>query len=194
VDDPRLRPRADLLDAFERVDFTRTAPGPGGSGPPTATSRQVTPLTGSVTTRDGRRLPDGWSTTSTRARPPRHSTPPYGVNYTIPFGLIVSLWPHGVRAWRPERQGDSPQRRGAAARAHRRPRRVNGGMLIFVEGRRPSMCPDRHRAVDFDARQRCTRRSAALGAVRPIHSEQGTCTGALFQALASAVTVPFSFH
>jgi hypothetical protein len=91
VDDPRYGRVLIGWDAFERVDFS-----PGGSGPGYADFPQGRPLTGSVTTRAGRRLAgrlvydlDESETTETLDAPSR------GVHYTIPFGLIASLVPPG---------------------------------------------------------------------------------------------------
>ena len=69
VDDPRYGRVLISWEAFERVDFS-----PGGSGPAYGDFPPGRPITGSVTTRAGRRLA-GRSTTSTRAKPPRRSTP-----------------------------------------------------------------------------------------------------------------------
>jgi hypothetical protein len=91
VDDVRYGRVLVSWDAFERVDF-----GPGGSGPGYADYLPGRALTGSVTTRDGRRLSgrlvydfDESETTETldAALP--------GVDYNIPFSLIASILPNG---------------------------------------------------------------------------------------------------
>ena len=114
-------------DAFERLDFSA-----GGSGPAYADFPPGRPLTGSVTTRAGRRLAgrlvydlDESETTETLDAPSR------GVDYTIPFGLIASIvlpgrekrarvTLHNGEELQLERTGDLGER--------------NGGMLIFVDG------------------------------------------------------------
>lgn len=132
VDDPRYGRVLVSWGAFERIDFSA-----GGSGPAYSEFAPGRLLTGSVTTRDGRRLSgrmvydlDESETTETLDAPSR------GVDYTIPFGLIASIVPvghderggrraqvtlHGGEKLHLERAGDL----GAE----------NGGMLIFVDGR-----------------------------------------------------------
>ena len=89
VDDQRYGRVLVSWDAFERVDF-----GPGGSGPAYDDFPPGHSLTGTVTTRAGRRLVgrlvfdlDESETTETL------DAPSEGVNYTIPFGLIDSIVP-----------------------------------------------------------------------------------------------------
>ena len=91
VDDGRYGRVLITWDAFERVDFS-----PGGSGPAFGDFPPGHPLTGSVTTRAGRRLAgrlvydlDESETTETL------DAPSQGVTYTIPFGLIASVVPPG---------------------------------------------------------------------------------------------------
>jgi hypothetical protein len=126
-------------DAFERVDFN-----PGGSGPAYGDFPPGRPLTGSVTTRDGRILAgrlvydlDESEITETLDAPSR------GVDYTVPFGLIASIVPgfgeeHGTRSTRVtlhdggelklERTGDLGE--------------GNAGLLVFGDGReRPEYVP-----------------------------------------------------
>jgi hypothetical protein len=87
VDDLRYGRVLVSWDAFERVEFSRGGSGPGyGDFPPGG------PLTGSCTTRDGRRLAgrlvydlDESEFTETLDAPSK------GVDYTIPFGLIASI-------------------------------------------------------------------------------------------------------
>lgn len=132
VDDPRYGRVLVSRDAFERVDFT-----PGGSGPGYGDFPPGRPLTGAVTTRDGRRLAgrlvydlDESETTETL------DAPLQGIDYTILFGLIASVVPagsepggtsrarvtlHGGEELKLERKGDLGER--------------NAGMLVFVEGR-----------------------------------------------------------
>jgi len=141
VDDRRYGRALISWDAFERVDFSDL--GLGGSGPAYGDFPPGRPLTGSVTTRDGRRLAgrlvydlDESETTETL------DAPSQGVDYTIPFGLIASIVPgreeggaprarvtlHDGEELQLERTGDL----GAG----------NAGMLIFFDGRqRPEYVP-----------------------------------------------------
>ncbi|MDX2033868.1 MAG: hypothetical protein SF339_24560 [Blastocatellia bacterium] len=87
VDDRRYGRVLISWDAFERLDFS-----PGGNGPAYGDFPPGHQLTGSVTTRDGRRLTgrlvydiDESETTETL------DAPSQGVDYTIPFGLIGSI-------------------------------------------------------------------------------------------------------
>ena len=149
VDDTRYGRVLILWDAFERVEFS-----PGGSGPAYGDFPPGRRLTGSVTTRDGRRLAgrlvydfDESETTETL------DVSFEGVDYAIPFGLIASIVPPGreARGAEPdrvilhdgevlplERSGDLGER--------------NAGMLIFVVGReRPEYVPwSEIEQIDFD--------------------------------------------
>src|SRR3954453_2116583 len=94
VDDRRYGRVLISWDAFERVDFSPGAP--EGTGPAYGDFPPGRPLTGSVTTRDGRRLAgrlvydlDESETTETL------DAPSQGVDYTIPFGLVASIVPPG---------------------------------------------------------------------------------------------------
>ena len=131
VDDPRYGRVLISWDAFERADFS-----PGGSGPAFGDFPPGRPLTGSVTTRAGRRLAgrlvydlDESETTETL------DAPSGGVDYTIPFGMIASILPpgreergtqrarvilHGGEELGFEPTGDLGE--------------GNAGMLIFVDG------------------------------------------------------------
>jgi hypothetical protein len=87
VDDRRYGRVLISWDAFERVDFS-----PAGSGPAYGDFPPGRPLTGTVTTRDGRRVAgrlvydlDESETTETL------DAQSHGVDYTIPFGLIASI-------------------------------------------------------------------------------------------------------
>ena len=133
VDDRRYGRVLISWDAFERVDFSDG----GGSGPAYSDFPPGRPLTGRVTTRDGRRLAgrlvydfDESETTDT------FDAPYQDVDYNIPFGLITSIVPaarDGSGSERGtlilqdgeklplDRDGDFGQR--------------NAGMLIFVDGR-----------------------------------------------------------
>lgn len=99
VDDRRYGRVLISWDAFERVDFAAdgsgaAGSGPGGKGPAYSDFPPGRPLTGSVTTRPGRRLAgrlvydlDESETTETL------DAPSQGVDYTIPFGLIAAIVP-----------------------------------------------------------------------------------------------------
>ncbi|HEX6902001.1 MAG TPA: hypothetical protein VF789_19940 [Thermoanaerobaculia bacterium] len=128
VDDPRYGRVLISWDAFERLDFS-----PGGSGPAYGDFPPGRPLTGSVTTRNGRRLAgrlvydlDESETTDTL------DAPFQDVDYTIPFGLIASIVPPS----REERARVTLQD-GEELRLERDGdlREGNAGLLIFVDGR-----------------------------------------------------------
>ena len=139
VDDRRYGRVLVSWDAFERLDFS-----PGGSGPAYDDFPPGHPLTGSVTTRSGRRLTgrlvydlDESETTETLDAPSR------GVGYTIPFGLIASIAPpaQGERAARHARvtlhSGENLQLESSGDLDD-----GNGGMLIFTGSReRPEYVP-----------------------------------------------------
>jgi hypothetical protein len=149
VDDRRYGRVLVSWDAFERVDFS-----PGGSGPAYGDFPPGRPLTGSVTTRAGRRLAgrlvydlDESETTETL------DAPSQGVDYTIPFGLIASIALSGRqelgahRARVTLRGGEELQLDRSSDLGERNP-----GMLIFVDGRqRPEYVPWTDvEQVDFD--------------------------------------------
>jgi hypothetical protein len=132
VDDPRYGRVLVSWGAFERIDFTA-----GGSGPAYDDFARGRPLTGSVTTRGGRRLTgrlvydlDESEITETL------DAPSQGVDYTIPFGLIASITPVGreergaLRAKVTLHDGQELQLDRAGDLGER-----NAGMLIFVDGR-----------------------------------------------------------
>jgi hypothetical protein len=135
VDDPRYGRVLVSWGAFERIDFSA-----GGSGPAYTDFAPGGPLTGSVTTRGGRRLTgrlvydlDESETTETL------DAPSQGVDYTIPFGLIASITPAGrpLRAMVTLHDGEALalDRAGDLGAG-------NGGMLIFIDGRaRPEYVP-----------------------------------------------------
>jgi hypothetical protein len=149
VDDRRYGRVEISWDTFERVDFQSRGSGPAyGDFPPGH------PLTGSVTTRAGRRLAgrlvydlDESETTDTL------DADDQGLHYTIPFGLIASIAPPG----RGERGGHGARvtlHNGEELRLERTGdlREENAGLLIFADGReRPDHVPwtDVER-VDFD--------------------------------------------
>jgi hypothetical protein len=132
VDDLRYGRVLVSWEAFERVDL-----GGSGGGPSYHDFPPGRPLTGSVSTRSGRRLAgrvvfdlDESESTETL------DAPSHGVNYTLPFGLIASVSPlggnlHGVphasvvlhsgEELLLERAGDLGD--------------ANAGLLIFVKGR-----------------------------------------------------------
>jgi len=131
VDDRRYGRVLIAWDAFERVEFTTCDSGPAYRDFPPGGA-----LTGSVTTRDGRRLAgrlvydlDESETTETL------DAPYQGVDYTIPLGLIASV----VLAEREEgdarrarvtlHDGEELQLERAGDLGDR-----NAGLLIFVDG------------------------------------------------------------
>jgi hypothetical protein len=149
VDDPRYGRVLISWDAFERVDFS-----PGGSGAAYIDFAPGRSLEGRVTTRGGNSFAgrlvydlDESETTETL------DAPSEGVDYTIPFGLIVSIAPRG----REEREGRRAtviledgeelllERAGDLGEG-------NAGMLVFVEGRRsPEYVPWAEiERIDFD--------------------------------------------
>ena len=139
VDDPRYGRVLVSWDAFERVEFS-----PGGSGPAYGDFPPGGPLTGSVTTRDGRRLAgrlvydlDESEFTETL------DAPSVGVDYTIPFGLIASIVlpdPEELGAQRAKvtlHSGKELQLESAGDLGQ-----GNAGMLIFVDSsQRPEYVP-----------------------------------------------------
>ena len=122
VDDPRYGRVLVSWKAFERLDLSPAESGPAyGDFPPGR------PLTGSVTTRDGRQLAgrlvydlDESETTET------FDAPLEGVDYTIPFGMIASIvlpdrvTLHNGEKLQLERDADLGKQ--------------NAGILIFVDG------------------------------------------------------------
>jgi hypothetical protein len=126
-------------DAFERADFS-----PGGGGPAYADFPPGRPLTGTVTTRDGRRLAgrlvydlDESESTET------FDVSSEGVDYNIPFGMIASIVSHG-RDERDDRRATVVLRAGEELPLERTGDlgAGNGGVLIFVDGReRPDVVP-----------------------------------------------------
>jgi hypothetical protein len=133
VDDRRYGRVLISWDAFTRVDFS-----PGGTGPAYGDFPTGRPLSGSVITRDGRRLAgrlvydlDESETTETL------DAPSQGVDYTILFGLIASIVLPA-----PEKRGaeraDVTLHSGEMLRLDLAGDlgEGNGGMLIFVDGRK----------------------------------------------------------
>ncbi len=127
VDDRRYGRVLVSWDAFERLDFS-----PGDSGPAYGDFPPGSPLSGSVTTRAGRRLIgrlvfdlDESETTETL------DAPFQGVDYTIPFGLVASIVaPSGEeRTMVTLHSGEELQleRRGDLGEG-------NAGLLIFIDG------------------------------------------------------------
>jgi hypothetical protein len=136
-------------DAFERVDFS-----PGDSGPAYGDFPPGRPLTGSVTTRAGRRLAgrlvydlDESETTETL------DAPSQGVDYTLPFGLIASIVPPG-REERGAQRARVTLHNGEELQLERTGDlgEGNAGLLIFVDGRQhPEYVPWTDvEQVDFD--------------------------------------------
>ncbi len=142
VDDRRYGRVLISWDAFERVDFS---PGtPEDTGPAYGDFPPGRPLTGSVTTRAGRRLAgrlvydlDESETTETL------DAPSQGVDYTIPFGLIASIKPPG-REERGARHARVTLQSGEELHLERTGDlgAGNAGLLIFVAGsQRPEYVP-----------------------------------------------------
>lgn len=134
VDDLRYGRVLVSWDAFERVEFS-----PGGSGPAYGDFPPGGPLTGSITTRAGRRLAgrlvydlDESEVTETL------DAPSQGVDYTIPFCLIASIvLPGAGRARVTLHRGEELllERSGDLGEG-------NAGVLIFAGGReRPEYVP-----------------------------------------------------
>jgi len=131
VDDRRYGRVLVSWGAFERVEFSA-----GGSGPAYGDFPPGVPLTGSIATRDGRRLAgrivydlDESETTET------FDASSKGIDYSIPFGLMASIVPpgredhdaqpakvtlHNGEELQLERSGDLGPR--------------NAGILVFVDG------------------------------------------------------------
>jgi hypothetical protein len=134
VDDRRYGRVLVSWDAFERVDFS--AVGSGDSGPAYGDFPPGSPLTGSVTTRAGRRLAgrlvydlDESETTETLDAPSR------GVDYTIPFGLVASIVIPG-REERAAQHARVTLHSGEELQLERTGDlgEGNAGLLVFVEG------------------------------------------------------------
>jgi hypothetical protein len=149
VDDRRYGRVLISWEAFERVDFS-----PGGSGPAYGDFPPGRPLTGSVTTRAGRRLAgrlvydlDESETTETL------DAPSQGVDYTIPFGLIATIVPPG-REERGAQRARVTLQSGEELRLERAGDlgEGNAGMLVFADGHeRPEYVPWTDVGqVDFD--------------------------------------------
>jgi hypothetical protein len=104
VDDPRYGRVLVSWAAFERLELSD--PAAVGSGPGYDDFPPGAPLTGAVTTRDGRRVEgrlvydlDESETTETL------DAPAAGVDYTIPFGLVAAI------VLPPSTEGDAPHAR-----------------------------------------------------------------------------------
>ncbi len=132
VDDRRYGRVLVSWDAFERLDL-----GPGGSGPAFGDFPPGRPITGTVTTRDGRALAgrlvydlDESETTETL------DAPAGGVNYMLPFGLVSTIEPPGPdgREARLARvtlhDGEVLELEGEGDLGE-----GNAGLLVFVDGR-----------------------------------------------------------
>ncbi len=182
VDDRRYGRVLVSWEAFERVDFSPASP--PGTGPAHGDFPPGHPLTGSVTTRDGRRLAgrlvfdlDESETTETL------DAPSQGVDYTLPFGGIASITrlsgippsaPSGPLA--PSALSDSAERgapgvvvtlqSGETLELERAGDlgSANAGLLIFVDGsERPEYVPWSDVAqVDFDRTLKVERQLGAL--------------------------------
>jgi hypothetical protein len=137
VDDARYGRVLVSWAAFERVDFS--APGAAGSGPAYGDFPPGSPLAGSVTTRDGRRVAgrlvydlDESETTETL------DAPAGGVDYTIPFGRVAAIEPPGWDGRAPAlarvtlRSGEELQLEPAGDLGE-----ANAGLLVFAAGGAP---------------------------------------------------------
>jgi hypothetical protein len=149
VDDARYGRVLVLWDAFERVDFT-----PGDTGPAYSDFSPGRHLSGSVTTRDGRRLAgrlvydfDESETTETL------DVSFEGVDYAIPLELVASIVPPGRQGGAAE-PGRVMLRNGQELRVERSGDVAdrNAGLLIFVDGREsPEYVPwPEVEQIDFD--------------------------------------------
>lgn len=134
VDDPRYGRVLVSWQAFERVEFS-----PGGSGPAYGDFPPGKPLTGSVTTRDGRRLAGRLVYDLDESETTETLDAPYGrVHYTLPFGLVASI--RLIRQLGPEereaRDVEVTLHEGEALRLERRGDlgEGNAGLLVFAEG------------------------------------------------------------
>lgn len=132
VDDGRYGRVLVSWEAFASIDFSAARSGPAYNDFPPGN-----PITGTVITRDGRRLAgrlvydlDESETTETL------DAPSHGVNFTIPFGLVASIaptdpgQPGGERARVTLHDGEvlPLERAGDLGDG-------NAGMLVFVNGR-----------------------------------------------------------
>lgn len=134
VDDPRYGRVLIPWNAFDRVDFTPAGAASADGDPAYGDFPAGSPLTGSVTTRAGRRLAgrlvfDLDESESTQTL----DAPAEGVHYTIPFGLVGSI----------DRSGNAAGRVGLTLRSGEELQLEstddlgdgNAGMLIFADGR-----------------------------------------------------------
>jgi len=139
VDDRRYGRVLISWDAFERVDFS-----PGGGGPAYGDFPPGRPLTGSVTTRAGRRLAGRLVYDLDESETPDTlDAESQGVAYTLPFGLIASIVPPG-REERGAQRARVTLQNGEELQLERTGDlgEGNAGMLIFVDGRqRPEYVP-----------------------------------------------------
>jgi hypothetical protein len=147
VDDRRYGRVLVSWDAFERLDFSPAAG--NSSGPAYGDFPPGGPLTGSVTTRDGRRLAgrlvydlDESETTETL------DAPSQGVSYTLPFGLVASIVLPGEEGSGQEGSGEElvtvTLHNGEELQLERTGDfgERNAGMLIFADGaQRPEYVP-----------------------------------------------------
>jgi hypothetical protein len=131
VDDRRYGRVLISWDAFERIDFSASGSGPAYGDFPRGHS-----LTGSVTTRDGRRLTGRLVYDLDESEITETLDAPFeGVDYTIPLGLIASIAPVGReergarRATVTLHDGERLQLDHAGDLGDR-----NAGLLIFVDG------------------------------------------------------------
>jgi hypothetical protein len=122
VDDPRYGRVKISWDTFERADFRS-----GDSGPAYGDFPPGRPLTGSVTTRAGRRLAGRLVYDLDESETPDTlDAPSKGVDYIIPFGRIASIAPPGRVTLR---SGETLDLESAGDLGQ-----ANAGLLIFTEG------------------------------------------------------------
>lgn len=133
VDDPRYGRVLIPWDAFDRVDFTPAGATPGDGDPAYDDFPAGSPLTGSVTTRDGRHLAGRLVFDLDESESTQTLDAPFGgVHYTIPFGLVGSIDRGGNAAG----HVGLTLRSGEALQLEREDDLGDGnaGMLVFADG------------------------------------------------------------
>lgn len=142
VDDLRYGRVLIAWEAFERVDFSPKAP--GDTGPAYGDFPPGHPLTGSVTTRDGRRLAGRLIYDLNESDTIETLDASFqGLTFTIPFGLIASIVPPGREEGGAQRarvtlhNGEELELEPSGDLGGR-----NAGLLVFADGaQRPEYVP-----------------------------------------------------